>query len=95
MSPAAERKLAVLVLVSRPGGAPAGALATASKPLTVLQASTGLYRVRAEIGSSCRGSCAATYRISGAADHRLEVIPTCRLVSSGFLCTRVRIVRVY
>jgi hypothetical protein len=49
LAPAAEKKLAVLVLISQNGGAPAGALATPSKPLTVLQRDSGLYRVKAEI----------------------------------------------
>jgi hypothetical protein len=47
MAPAAEKNLAVLVLISQNGGAPAGALATPSKPLTVLQQNGGLYRVKA------------------------------------------------
>jgi len=95
LAPAAEKKLAVLVLVSRSGGAPAGGLATPSKPLTVLQQESGPYRVRAEIDSPCKGSCDASYRLSGSADHRLEVIPSCRLKGSGFVCSKVRIVRVY
>lgn len=96
MAPAAEKKLAVLVLISRNGGAPAGALATPSKPLTVLQRSGGLYRVRAEIDSTCKGSCdAPRYRISGSADHKLEVIPHCRFRGGGFVCRRVEIVEVY
>src|SRR4051812_17961998 len=44
LAPAAEKKLAILVLITQNGGAPAGALATSSKPLTVLQERTGLYR---------------------------------------------------
>ena len=95
LPPAAEKKLAVLVLVRRNAGAPAGALATASKPLTVLQRDTGVYRVTAEIDSSCKGSCEASYRISGSANHKLEVIPSCRLERSGFFCSKVRIVKVY
>jgi hypothetical protein len=95
MGPAAEKKLAVLVLISQNGGAPAGALATPSKPLTVLQRNTGLYRVRAEVDSSCRGGCAASYRISGSANHKLEVIPSCQLRGSGFVCRKVKIVKVY
>jgi hypothetical protein len=94
LAPAAEKKLAVLVLISQNGGAPAGALAEPSKPLTVLQRNSGLYRVQAEIDSSCKGSCAATYRISGAANHKLEVIPNCRLKGSGFVCSTVKIVKV-
>jgi hypothetical protein len=95
LTPAAEKKLAVLVLVSRNGSAPAGGVATPRTPLTVLQTDSGLYRVKAEIASSCKGSCDATYRISGSADHRLEVIPGCHLKGSGFDCSQVKIVRVY
>jgi hypothetical protein len=95
LAPAAEKKLAVLVLISQNGGAPAGALATSSKPLTVLQKDGGLYRVRAEIDSSCKGSCGASYRISGSANHKLEVIPSCQLKGSGFVCSKVKIVKIY
>ena len=95
LAPAAEKKLAVLVLISQNGGAPAGALATPSKPLTVLQNNSGLYRVKAAIDSSCKGSCAASYRISGSANHKLEVIPSCRLKGSAFVCSTVKIVKIY
>lgn len=96
MAPAAEKKLAVLVLISHDGGAPAGALATPSKPLTVLQQNGGLCRVKAEIDSTCKGSCAApSYRISGSADHRLEVVPSCQPTGRGFVCSKVEIVKVY
>ena len=95
LGPAAEKKLAVLVLISQNGGAPAGALATPSKPLTVLQSNNGLYRVKAEIDSSCKGGCEASYRISGSANHKLEVIPSCQLKGSGFVCNKVTIVKVY
>ncbi len=95
LAPAAEKKLAVLVLISQNGGAPAGALATPRKPLTVLQRDSGLYRVKAEIDSSCKGSCEASYRISGSANHKLEVISSCRLKGSGFVCSKVKIVKVY
>ena len=93
--PAAEKKLAVLVLISQNGGAPAGALATPSKPLTVLLDNGGLYRVKAGIDSSCKGSCDASYRISGSANHKLELIPSCQPKGSGFVCSKVRIVKVY
>ena len=95
LGPAADKKLVVLVLISERGGAPAGGLATPSKPLTVLQEHTGVYRVRAVIDSSCRGGCDASYGISGSADHRLQVIPSCRLERSRFVCSNVRIVKVY
>ena len=95
LAPAAEKKLAVLVLVSQNGGAPAGGVATPSKPLTVLLDNGGLYRVKAEIDSSCKGGCVASYRISGSANHKLEVIPSCRLKGSGFVCSKVKIVKIY
>src|SRR6476619_3351148 len=92
VAPAAEKKLAILVLVSQNGGAPAGAVATPSKPLTVLLDNSGLYRVRVEIDSSCKGSCDASYRISGSANHKLEIVPSCQRKGSGFVCSKVKIV---
>jgi hypothetical protein len=84
-----------LVLISQNGGAPAGAVATPGKPLTVLLDNSGLYRVKAEIDSACKGSCDASYRISGSANHRLEIVPSCQPKGSGFVCSRVKIVKVY
>ena len=95
VAPAAEKKLAILVLISQDGAAPAGAVATPSKPLTVLLDNRGLYRVKAEIDSACKGSCDASYRISGSANHKLEIVPSCQPKGSGFVCSRVQIVRVY
>jgi hypothetical protein len=95
LAPAAEKKLAVLVLISQNGGAPAGAVATASKPLTVHLDNRGLYRVKAEIDASCTGGCSASYRISGSANHKLEIVPSCRLKGLGFACSNVKIVKVY
>jgi hypothetical protein len=95
LAPAAEKKLAVLVLISQNGGAPAGAVATPSKPLTVLLDNGGLYRVKAEIDSSCKGSCSASYRISGSANRKLEIVPSCQPRGSGFVCSKVKIVKVY
>ena len=94
LAPAAEKKLAVLVLINQ-GGPPAGAVATPSKPLTVLLDNGGLYRVKDEIDVSCKGSCGASYRISGSANHKLEVVPSCRPKGSGFVCSKVKIVKVY
>jgi hypothetical protein len=94
-APAAQKKLAVLVLISQNGGAPAGAVATPSKPLTVLLDNSGLYRVKAEIDSSCKGDCYARYRISGSANHKLEIVPSCQPKGSGFVCSKVKIVKVY
>jgi hypothetical protein len=95
LTSAAEKKLAILVLVSQNGGAPAGAVATPSKSLTVLLDKSGLYRVKAEIDSSCKGSCDASYRISGSTNHKLEIVPSCRPKGSGFVCSKVKIVKVY
>jgi hypothetical protein len=95
LAPAAEKKLAVLVLISQNGDAPAGAVATPSKPLTVLLDNRGLYRVKAEIDAPCKGSCDASYRISGSANHKLEIVPSCQLKGSGFVCGKVEIVKVY
>ena len=95
VAPAAEKKLAILVLISQNSGALAGAVATPSKPLTVLLDNRRLYRVKAEIDSSCKGSCAASYRISGAANHKLEVVPSCQPRGSGFVCSKVKIVKIY
>ena len=95
VAPAATKKLAVLVLVTQNGGAPAGAVATPMRPLTVLLENGGLYRVKAEIDSSCKGSCAASYRIFGSASHKLEVVPSCRLKASGLVCSKLEIVKVY
>jgi len=95
MAPAAEKKLAILVLITQNGGAPAGALATASRPLTVFQNNSRTSRAKAEIDSSCKGSCQASYRISGSANHKLVVVPSCRPNGSGFVCSKVKIVKVY
>jgi hypothetical protein len=95
LAPAAEKKLAVLVLISQNGGSPAGAVATPSKPRTVFVDNLGLYRVTAEIDSSCKGSCDASYRLSGSANHKLVIVPSCRPKGSGFVCSKVKIVKVY
>ena len=95
LAPAAQKKLAVLVLMSQNGGAPAGVVVTASKPRTVFVNNRGLYRVKAEIDSSCKGNCDASYRLSGSANHKLEIVPSCQPRASGFVCSKVKIVKVY
>lgn len=95
LPPAAEKKLAVLVLITQNSGAPAAAVATPAKPLTILLDNSGLYRVKAEIDAACKGSCAASYRISGSANHKLEIVPSCRPNGAGFACSRIAIVKVY
>jgi hypothetical protein len=94
MAPAAEKKLAVLVLIRQKGGPPAGALARPSKPLTVFQSNGRLSYVTADI-NSCKGSCHANYQIFGSANHKLAVVPSCRPKGSGFVCSKVRILKVY
>jgi hypothetical protein len=95
LAPAAQKKLAVLVLISQNGGAPAGVVATPSKPLTVFQNNSRLSLVKAVIDSSCKGNCDASYRISGSANHKLEIVPSCQPKGSGFVCSKVKIVKVY
>jgi hypothetical protein len=95
LAPAAEKKLAVLVLIRQNGGPPAAALATPSKPLTVLLDNSGLYRIKAEIDSSCTRSCSANYRLSGSANHKLEAVTSCQPKGSGFVCSKIKIVKVY
>ncbi|HLX21163.1 MAG TPA: hypothetical protein VKR23_13525 [Gaiellaceae bacterium] len=89
-----DKKVAVLVLISQNGGAPSGAVATPIKPLTVLLDNTGVYRVKAEIDSSCKGTCTASYRISGSANHKLAVVPSCARAGSSYVCSAMKIVRV-
>ena len=51
--------------------------------------------MKVEVDSPCKGGCDASYRIAGSANHKLEVIPSCRLKGSGFVCSKVTIVKVY
>ena len=95
LAPTAQKKLAVLVLITQNGGAPAGFVATASRPRTVFLENNRPSRVKAEIDSSCKGNCDASYRISGSANHKLEIVPSCQPKGSGFVCSKVRIVKVY
>jgi hypothetical protein len=95
LAPAAEKKLAVLVLMSQNGGAPAGMVVTPSRPRTAFVDNGGLYRVKAYIDSACKGSCVASYRLSGSANHKLKIVPSCQLKGSGFVCSKVKIVKVY
>jgi hypothetical protein len=94
-NPSTAKKLALLVILTQNGGAPAGAVATPGRPLTVFLANRGLYVVKAEIDSSCKGSCVASYRISGSTNHELEVFPSCQSKGSGFVCSKIKIVKVY
>ena len=95
LAPAAEKKLAVLVIISQNGGAPAGLVVTPSRPRTVFVANSRPSRVKAVIDSACKGSCAASRRLSGSANHKLEVVPSCWPKGAGFVCSSVKIVKVY
>ncbi|HSS81266.1 MAG TPA: hypothetical protein VLK24_08725 [Gaiellaceae bacterium] len=95
LAPAAQKKLAVLVLITQNDGAPAGLVVTASRPRTVYSANSRPSRVKAEIDSSCKGHCVASLRISGSANHKLVIVPSCQPRGSGFVCSRVRIFKVY
>src|SRR6476661_4066094 len=78
LPPTAQKKLAVLVLITQNGGAPAGLVVTASRPRTVFNANSRPSRVKAEIDSSCKGHCDASLRVSGSANHKLEIVPSCQ-----------------
>ena len=95
LAPAAQKRLAVLALITQNGGAPAGFVATASRPRTVFLANSRPDRVKAEIDSSCKGHCDGSLRISGSANHKLEIVPSCKPQGSGFVCSKVKIVKVY
>jgi len=47
------------------------------------------------IDAACKGGCATAYRISGSANHKLEVTPSCLFKGSSFVCSKVKIVTVY
>jgi len=95
LASSALKRLAVVALITQNGGAPAGAVVTPTKPRTIFVGNSGFYRVKAVIDSSCKGSCAASYRVSGSANHKLVVVPSCQPRGSGFVCSKVRIVKVY
>ena len=95
LAPAAEKKLAVLVLIRQDGGALPEPWPRRASLFRVLLDNSGLYRVKAEIDSSCKGSCDASYRISGSTSHKLKVVPSCQPNGSGFVCSKVKIVKVY
>ena len=95
LAPAAEKKLAVLVLINQNGGPPSAALATSSKALTVFStiAASTVSRPRSTLRAE--GPVPGVLRISGAANHKLEVVPSCRPKGSGFACSNVTIVKIY
>jgi hypothetical protein len=96
MPAAAEKKLVVAVDVNQNGGPWASSEATPSKPAVFLQENSRRYLVKVFLESSCKGVCATRgYRISGAARHKLMVIPSCQYANEGFTCRKIRVVEVY
>ena len=96
MPPAAEKKLVVAVMVNQNGGPWASSEATPSKPAVFIQDNSRRYLVKVFLESSCKGVCESKgYRISGAARHKLLVIPTCQYANKVFTCSKLRVVKVY
>ena len=61
-----------------------------------IQNNSRRYLVKVFLESSCKGVCETTgYRISGAARHKLMVIPSCRYASEVFICSKIRVVKIY
>jgi hypothetical protein len=97
MPAAAQSKLVIAVDVNQNGGPSASSEATASKPAVFIQNNPRRYLVKVFLESSCKGVCATKggYRISGAARHKLIVIPTCQYANKIFTCSKIRVVKVY
>jgi len=97
MPTAAEKKLVVAVNVNQNGGPWASSEATPSKPAVFIQNNSRRYLVKVFLESSCKGVCETKggYRISGAARHKLMVIPTCQYANKVFTCSKIRVVKVY
>lgn len=96
MPAAAEQKLVAAVDVNQNGGPFASSEATASKPAVFIQDNSRMYLVKVFLESSCKGVCETKgYRISGAARHKLMVIPTCQYANKVFTCSKIRVVKVY
>jgi hypothetical protein len=93
---AAANKLVVSVNVNQNGGPWASSEATPGKPAVFIQDNRRGYLVKVFLESSCKGVCATNgYRISGAARHKLMVIPSCQYANRVFTCTKIRVVKVY
>ena len=93
---AAEKNLVIAVNVNQNGGPWASSEATVSKPAVFIQDNSRRYLVKAFFESTCKGVCQTTgYRISGAARHKLMVIPTCQYANKVFTCSKLRLVKVY
>jgi len=97
MPAAAEKNLVVAVNVNQNGGPWASSEATPYKPAVFIQNNSRMYLVKVFLESSCKGVCETKsgYRISGAARHKLMVIPTCQYANKVFTCSKLRVVRVY
>ena len=97
MPAAAEKKLVVAVDVSQNGGPWASSGATPSKPAVFIQENSRRYLVKVFLESSCKGVCETKggYKISGAARHKLMVIPSCQYANKVFTCSKIRVVKVY
>jgi hypothetical protein len=97
MPAAAEKKLVIAVNVNQNGGPFASSEATPYKPAVFIQDNSRGYLVKVFLESSCKGVCETKggYRISGAARHKLMVIPTCQYANNVFTCSKLRVVKVY
>jgi hypothetical protein len=96
MPAAAEKKLVVAVMVNQNGGPWASSEATPSKPAVFIQNNSRVNLVKVFLESSCKGFCETKgYRISGAARHKLMVIPSCQYANKVFTCSKIRVVKVY
>ena len=96
MPAAVEKNLVIAVEVNQNGGPFASSEATTSKPAVFVQNNSRRYLVKVFFESTCKGACQTTgYRISGAARHKLMVIPTCQYANKVFTCSKLRVVKVY
>jgi len=96
MPAAAEKKLVVAISVNQNGGPWASSEATPSKPAVFVQDNSRRYLVRVFLESACKGVCETKgYRISGAARHKLMVIPSCQYARRVFTCSKIRVAKVY
>jgi hypothetical protein len=97
MPAAAEKQLVIGVKVNQNGGPWASSEATPFKPAVFIQNNSRRYLVKVFFESTCKGVCETKggYRISGAARHKLMVIPTCQYADTVFTCSKLRVVKVY
>lgn len=96
MPTAAEKKLVIAVDVNQNGGPAASSEATPFKPAVFIQDNSRRYLVKVFFESTCKGACETTgFRISGAARHKLMVIPSCQYADKVFTCSKLRVVKVY